>query len=149
MSGFLAYILPVDGGPVDPGFGNRPIHHPGHPDHGLPSSPGHPSQPIHHPGHPDHGLPSGGYPGNRPPGSYPGRPANRPPGSYPGRPDNSLPSIPGLPDHELPPGQPVTVNPPPPPPAGHEADLVIGVWNNGEWTFTAYDTSQQPEPTPQ
>jgi hypothetical protein len=109
MPGFLAYILTVDGSaPIDPGFGNRPIHHPGHPDHGLPSSPGHPG--------------------------------NRPPGSYPGRPDNSLPPIPGLPDHELPPGEPVTINPPPPPPAGYEADVVIGVWNNGVWTFTAYNT---------
>ena len=72
--------------------------------------------PIYHPGHPDHGLPSGGHI------------------------DNSLPNIPGLPGNELPPGQPVTINPPPPPPAGHENELVVAVWNNGAWTITAYDT---------
>ena len=38
-SPFLAYIMPVGEGAIDPGFGNRPIHHPGHPDHGLPSQP--------------------------------------------------------------------------------------------------------------
>ena len=81
-------------------------------------------------GHIDNTLPGGGH-----------RPVD--PGFGQGggnRPDNSLPNIPGLPSNELPPGQPVQINPPPPPPAGHESDLVVGVWNNGVWTWTAYDT---------
>lgn len=47
--------------PIDPGFGNRPIHHPGHPDHGLPSRPTRPDQglPGEQPG-PDNSLPPGG-----------------------------------------------------------------------------------------
>lgn len=60
------------GGGVDPGY-DRPIHHPGHPDHGLPSSPGHPA--------------------NRPPGSFPGYPSHGLPGS-PGTPGNELPTTP-------------------------------------------------------
>ena len=98
-------------GPIDPGFGN--IGGIGGVD------PGFGNRPIHHPGHPDHGLPS-----------------------QPGHPSHPI-NIPGLPPHisnELPPGEPVTINPPPPPPTGHENDLVIGVWNEGVWTWTAYDT---------
>ena len=82
----FAMIVPLGGsGPIDPGFGNRPIHHPGHPDHGPLFRPAGPSG--HHrppgswgglrsipvgvvagirirvvgrsiiPGHPSHGLP--------------------------------------------------------------------------------------------
>ena len=67
---FAMITLLDDGGfnPVDPGFGNRPggadpgydrpIHHPGHPDHGLPSRPGHIGNQLPWaPGHPDAGLP--------------------------------------------------------------------------------------------
>ena len=64
------------GGGADPGY-DKPIHHPGHPDHGLPSGP---------PGHIS----------NRPPGSYPGRPDQGLPPYSPGSPDNSLPVPPGV-----------------------------------------------------
>ncbi len=66
---FAMITLLEDGGfgAVDPGFGNRPggadpgydrpIHHPGHPDHGLPSH-GHVGNQLPWaPGHPDAGLP--------------------------------------------------------------------------------------------
>ena len=72
---------------------DRPIHHPGHPDHGLPAGPpahasdqpvppgqpAKPAQPIYHPGHPDHGLPV-------PPAHVSGQPVPQP-----GHPDASLP----------------------------------------------------------
>jgi hypothetical protein len=66
--------LPGHEGSGDPGY-DRPIHHPGHPDHGLPS------RPVH--------------PGNRPPGSAGGRPDNSLPWS-PGSPDQGLPVPPGV-----------------------------------------------------
>jgi hypothetical protein len=61
---FAMITLLEDGGfsPVDPGFGNRP----GGADPGY-------DRPIHHPGHPDHGLPSGGHIGNQLPWA-PGHP---------------------------------------------------------------------------
>jgi hypothetical protein len=74
----------VGGHPVDPGFGNIGGVDPGY------------DRPIYHPGHPDHGLPgSGGHPSNRPPGSVSGRPDNSLPWA-PGNPDNSLPLPPGI-----------------------------------------------------
>ena len=75
------------GGAIDPGFGN--IGGIGGVDPGY-------DRPIYHPGHPDHGLPGGGgHPGNRPPGSASGRPDNSLPWA-PGHPDNSLPLPPGI-----------------------------------------------------
>jgi hypothetical protein len=120
--------------PIDPGFGNRPIHHPGHPDHGLPSQPGTPSHPIYHPGHPDHGLPA--YPDQGLPGGS---------GGHPSHPIH----IPGVPDQGLPPGQNIPSNelPPIPVPPEYEDDLVIAVKQPGstDWTVTAYDVSNRPD----
>jgi hypothetical protein len=73
--------LPGHEGSGDPGY-DRPIHHPGHPDHGLPS------RPVH--------------PGNRPPGSAGGRPDNSLPWS-PGSPDQGLPVPPGISPPPVPP----------------------------------------------
>jgi hypothetical protein len=65
------------------------------------------------------------------------------------RPDNSLPSIPGLPNHDLPEGENIPSNelPPPAVPPQYQDDLVVGVKRAGssEWTFTAYDTSNKPD----
>jgi hypothetical protein len=117
-------------GGVDPGFGNRPIHHPGHPDHGLPSQPGHPSQPIYHPGHPDHGLPAHPDQGLPPQGS----------GGSPSHPIH----IPGVPDQGLPPPEEI---PPdgitdPDLPEGYDDQLVIAVKAAGgdDWEYHAYNT---------
>ena len=80
-------IQEFGGGPIDPGFGNIGGWGGGDPGY---------DRPIHHPGHPDHGLPgSGGHPSNRPPGSASGRPDNSLPWA-PGHPDNSLPVPPGV-----------------------------------------------------
>ena len=102
---FAMITLLDDRDAIDPGFGNRPggadpgydrpIHHPGHPDHGLPSRPGHiGGGPIYHPGHPDHGLPSGGHIGNQLPWA-------------PGHPDAGLPVPPGI---NVPPVPPISRN---------------------------------------
>jgi hypothetical protein len=100
---------------------NRPIHHPGHPDHGLPSGGGgaRPSQPIYHPGHPDHGLPA-----------FPSQ--GLPPYS-PGSPDNSLPVPPGI--------------TPPDAPADMDSKLIV-LWrlpNTVEWHGKAMDPSNSPD----
>ena len=126
-------------GGVDPGFGNRPIHHPGHPDHGLPSQPGHPSQPIYHPGHPDHGLPA--YPDQGLPGQQPGRPGQ---------------GLPPFPDQGLPPGGediPSNELPLPEVPADYEDDIVVAIHRPGEdWVVKAYEQDDKPDqglpPTP-
>lgn len=151
----LALIVPLGDGASLPGYGggwgsggadpgyDRPIHHPGHPDHGLPSSPGHPSQPIHHPGHPDHGLPSQpGHPGNRPPGS----------GSGGAHPDHSLPIDEQI-DNALPPGEeipPDQINPPlPEPPPEYSDKTIVAIKQPGEeWKVKAYDDVQAGHPLP-
>lgn len=123
----FAMIIPLGGGmgAVDPGFGNRPIHHPGHPEHGLPSQPGHPSQPIYHPGHPDHGLPPGSSSGGSP----------SQPIYNPAQPDQGLP--PGgtdIPSNEL---------PMPEPPPDHSDDIIVAVHKPGEeWVVKAYENVQ-------
>lgn len=85
----FAMITLMDDGsfsPVDPGFGNRP----GGADPGY-------DRPIHHPGHPDHGLPSQpGHPGNRPPGSGGGDHIGNQLPWAPGHPDAGLPVPPGI-----------------------------------------------------
>ena len=111
-----------------------PVGDGGHIDNSLPGGQGgRPSQPIYHPGHPDHGLPpfpSQGLPGQ---GGQPSHPIH----------------IPGVPDQGLPEGQPIPDNslPPPQVPEEYQDDLVIGVKqpNSTEWTFTAYDVSNQPD----
>ena len=137
----LYVILPVGGeGIIDPGFGNRPIHHPGHPDHGLPSQPGHPSHPIYHPGHPDHGLPA--------------HPDQGLPGGSGGRPDQGLPPFPS---QGLPPGGtdiPSNELPMPEPPPDHAEDVIVAVHRPGEeWVVKAYDADARPDqglpPTPE
>ncbi len=118
----LYVILPVGGG--------------GQIDNALPGGQGgYPSQPIYHPGHPDHGLPpfpSQGLPGGGQ-GGHPSHPIH----------------IPGVPDQGLPEGQPIPDQglPPPAVPPEYQDDLVIGVKqpNSTEWTFTAYDLSNQPD----
>ena len=101
-SPFLAYVMPVGGeGLIDPGFGNRPIHHPGHPDHGLPSQPPRPGQGL--PPFPSQGLPGGGG----------------------GRPDQGLPPHP---DQGLPPGEEIHIdNELPPVPPQYEDKVIVGI----------------------
>jgi hypothetical protein len=92
MAGFLAYIMPVSGGPVDPGFGV-----PGWPSH--PIAPGGPppvvSPPIYYPpgiwpspGHPAHPIAPGGPPPwvshPIPPSVWPQPPGGQPPGIWGG-----------------------------------------------------------------
>ena len=138
-------IVPLGGdiggiGGIDPGFGNRPIHHPGHPDHGLSSQPGHPSQPIYHPGHPDHGLPP--------------FPSQGLPGQGGGRPDQGLPPFPS---QGLPPGGtdiPSNELPMPEPPPDHSDDIIVAVHRPGEeWVVKAYEADTHPDqglpPTPE
>lgn len=113
MAGSWAYIQFVErpgrpGGPVDPGYG---IEGGLYPDQGLPGGDGWSGLPPH--------------PGNRPPGSFPGRPDQGLP--WPGRPvdpgygvgseypDQGLPGYPGRPGHGLPrPPRPPHVWPRPP-----------------------------------
>ena len=155
---FYAVIIPLGEGPVDPGFG-RPGGGWGggpRPDQGLPGGQGgHPSQPIYHPGHPDHGLPAfpdqglpGGGQGGRPDQGLPPFPSQGLPGGSGGQPSHPI-HIPGVPDQGLPEGQPIPDNELPAPivPPEYEDDLIIGVKQPGstEWTFTAYDTSNQPD----
>ena len=137
-SPFLAYIMPVGEGAIDPGFGNRPIHHPGHPDHGLPSQPPRPGQGL--PPFPSQGLP----------------------GSGGGRPDQGLPPHP---DQGLPAGEEIHIdNELPPVPPQYEDKVIVGIKKpDEEWRFMAYDVGEidnslppapdqglpQPEPTPQ
>ena len=109
-----------------------------YPDQGLPGGGGsgnRPSQPIFHPGHPDHGLPAHPDQGLPPQGS----------GGSPSHPIH----IPGVPDQGLPEGQPIPDNELPAPvvPPEYEDDLIVGVKAAGstEWTFTAYDLSNQPD----
>ena len=153
----FAMIVPLGGsGPIDPGFGNRPIHHPGHPDHGLPSQPGHPGNrppgswggpvdpgwggggyphpgggPIYHPGHPSHGLPS-----------QPGHPSQQP--------------IRDMIDNALPPGEEVEIdNELPEVPPEYSDKVIVAVKQPNEpWKVMAYDdnvsagTPLPPTPTP-
>ena len=155
----MYWIIPVEGGHPDNslpgGQGGRPeqpIYHPGHPDHGLPPFPSQ-GLPGQQPGRPGQGLPpfpSQGLPGNQP------HPDQGLPGGQGGRPSHPI-HIPGVPDQGLPPGQNIPSNelPPIPVPPQYQEDLVIGVKPAGSttWTFTAYDTSNQPDqglpPTPE
>jgi hypothetical protein len=99
MNGFLAYIMPVSGGPVDPGFGvpgwpSHPIA-PGGPPPGIWPSPGHPAHPI--------------APGGQPPGIWGGAPPwvdTTPPGPQPspGWPPVAMPPIYYPPGGGSPPG---------------------------------------------
>jgi hypothetical protein len=100
----LAFIEPV--GAVDPGFGGGWTGE--HPGHDLPWGPGHPG--------------------------------NRPPGSFPGRIDNTLPGAPGHPDAR-PPAQPPQVAP------GSTLVLVrdaMGIWHYAELA----PGSAPPKPVP-
>jgi hypothetical protein len=152
---YYADLYPGNALPGGGGYPSQPIHHPGHPDHGLPSQPGHPGNrppgswggpvdpgwgqggmphpgggPIYHPGHPDHGLPSQpGHPGNRPPGS------GRPP-----RPDNSLPISDRI-DNALPDGEEIEIdNELPEVPAEYADKVIVAVKKpNEEWVVKAYD----------
>jgi hypothetical protein len=107
----FAFVIPLDGTPVDPGYG-RPGG--GHPDQGLPGY-GHPDQGLPGYGHPDQGLPGYGHPDQGLPGGG-GHPGNRPPGSWGGRPDQGLPGQGGHPGNALPvppvkPAQPIVLPP--------------------------------------
>jgi hypothetical protein len=148
---FAMITLLDDRDAIDPGFGNRPgaidpgydrpIHHPGHPDHGLPSRPDHiGGGPIYHPGHPDHGLPS--------------RPDHAWGGGRPDRPEQGLPWAPGHPDAGLPvpPGLP-----PLPAPPAQIANKVVVLWHlpgQTEWHGKVIDPSLEggtplpPAPAP-
>jgi len=142
-------IIPLGGGPVDPGFGV-----------GAPGVPGYPAHPIHIPGiGPAHPIIIPGAPPGQPgspthPIYIPGEPTHPmvPPGSG-GKPTHPI-HIPGVPDQGLPPGVPIppeTVIPPEFPP-GTEDDLIVAVRSpGGEWKYTSYDVAPsqgQPAPTP-
>jgi hypothetical protein len=88
---FAMITLLDDRDAIDPGFGNRP----GGADPGY-------DKPIHHPGHPDHGLPS--RPDHAWGGGRPDRPEQGLPWA-PGHPDAGLPVPPGLPPLPAPPAQ--------------------------------------------
>lgn len=115
MTGFLAYIIPVDssGGGQPPGQPSHPIYNPPYPDQGLPPVTGYPPYPSHPiPPYPGQGPiipPSGG--GGQPP--YPSHPIPPYPGQGPiippgggGQPPYPSHPIPPYPDQGLPPGQP-------------------------------------------
>lgn len=128
------FIVPVPGGPVDPGYGVLPGPGPVDPDYGIEGPPpevgGGPLPPL---------------PGIWPP---PGRPAHpialpRPPLT----PENPI-VIPGTPEHpiQLPPG---TIWPPLPPDLGLEGKTAILVWVVGvgkRWFI--YDPAHKP-PVPE
>jgi hypothetical protein len=155
MNPIFCMIIPLGGGPIDPGFGG------GIP--GVPGVPGYPAHPIHIPGFgPAHPIYIPGVPPGQPgspthPIYIPGYPEHPmvPPGSAkpPGAPTHPI-HIPGVPDQGLPPGVPIppeTVTPPELP-AGTEDDLIVAVRSpGGEWKYTAYDVAPdqgQPAPTP-
>jgi hypothetical protein len=131
MTGFLAYIMPVQGGPVDPGFGV-----PGWPAHPIapggrpPSISGGPGSlppwvmPPIAPGGPPPGIwPSPGHP------AHPIAPGGAPPGIWGGTPPNYVdiggPGPQPHPEHPivLPPGTPK-------PPLGIWSEPIIppGIW---------------------
>jgi hypothetical protein len=153
----LVWITPVhfdhSGRPIDPDYG---VPEGGHPDQGLPGFPGFPDRPGHLPSRPGWG---GEHPGNRPPGSWPGRPVD--PGwgveegggggesgqlpvypIDPEAPDQGLPPEvpPGLP--ELPPG---TIWPPLPPsvPTGKALAVVYISGVGARWAVI--DIPERPE----
>jgi hypothetical protein len=132
----FAFVIPLDGTPVDPGYG-RPGGGP-RPDQGLPGWE-HPVDPGY--GRPDWGgHPSTGpiYPGGRPDNSLPVPPVRPsppivlPPGIWPPTlppgVDNTLPPVHGHPDHGLP-GGGGSVSPPihipPDPSIGVEHPIVL------------------------
>ena len=108
MPGFLAYIIPVGGGPVDPGWGVTP------PGSGGGSPPGywgggpHPMPPIHYPG----------APGSPPSGAHPSHPIWRPDLGIWGGPFDPPHPDQGLPGPQPPsgahPSHPIVIVPPPP-----------------------------------
>jgi len=163
MRPFLAYIMPVDSGPVDPGFGVGGPGGPGSP--GGPGAPGpvFPSHPIYNPPYPDHSLPpfpahpiAPGGPGGRPPGIWgppdmaqgcwgggmgPGVKPQPPSGGTPSHPIVLPPgTIPGLkPEHPIyiPPSSPGVPTHPivMPPEGGTEPPEVAANWDaRTAWT---------------
>ena len=149
-----------DGGPVDPGYGQRPpgnrpgndlpgrpIHHPGHPDHGRPDNslpgqggrPSHPWAPPGQGGHPDQGLPGGG---GSPDQGLPELPPEV--GIWP-PPSASHPIVPVPPDHALPPG---SIYPPLPDHA--RGKFLVLAWISGEheksgWHYVVVDSDAKPD----
>ena len=107
----------------------RPIHHPGHPDHGRPDNslpgqggrPSHPWAPPGQGGHPDQGLPGGG---GSPDQGLPELPPEV--GIWP-PPSASHPIVPVPPDHALPPG---SIYPPLPDHA--RGKFLVLAWISGE-----------------
>jgi hypothetical protein len=98
----LAYITFLDGGPVDPGYGQLPGYGGGYPSHGLPGGGNYPSQGL--PGYPSHPIQP------VPPGSIgqlpvfpfdPTKPDQGLPGSGEGSPDQGLPGSGGRPSHPI------------------------------------------------
>ena len=169
--------LPGGGGYYpDQGLPGGPETDPPYPDQGLPGRPPHvgnrppgswnrpeyPSQGPVRPGRPvdpGYGWGGGEHPGNRPPGSYPGRPSTGPvrPGwpTDPGygvggeRPDQGLPPELGVgdigPAH---PWVPPTGEELPPPPAEIADQIVVAVWKPDDqaWKIAV---AQGPHPAPQ
>jgi len=150
----FAFVIPLDGTPVDPGYGGGLWG--GHPDQGLPGH-GHPDQGLPGYGHPDQGLPGYGHPGNRPPGSGGGHPGNALP-IAPVRPSPPivLPPIttwpPNLPpgiDNTLPPGharpdQPIVI--PPDPSVGIDQPIYLPQLPAGSALLIALSGANVPAP---
>jgi len=131
----FAFVIPLDGTPVDPGYG-RPGYG-GRPDQGLPGY-GHPDQGLPGYGHPDQGLPGYGHPDQGLPGQSghpsqglpiapvrPSQPIVLPPGTWPPQ----LPPGANVPDIDLPPSyggrpeQPIVI--PPDPSIGISQPIVL------------------------
>jgi hypothetical protein len=143
----FAFVIPLDGTPVDPGYGH-PGFAPGHPDAGLPWAPGHPGNAL--PGAPGH--PSGGFPvgPGHPSGGFPiapvrpGNPITLPPGVWPPQlppgVDNTLP---------LPPeasNKPIVL--PPDPDLGIEQPIVLPTLPLGVALLIALPHAQPKGGTP-
>jgi hypothetical protein len=145
----FAFVIPLDGTPVDPGFGGGlPAYGGGHPDQGLPGY-GHPGHRLPWgPGHPDQGLPGqGGHPGNAlpMPPVRPSQPITLPPNVWPPQ----LPSRPDLPDNSLPPeaaNKPIVI--PPDPDLGIEQPIFLPPLPQGVALLIALPYAQPKGDTP-
>jgi|GEM_PF-2275664 len=153
----FAFVIPLDGTPVDPGYGRpawggRPdqgLPGYGHPDQGLPGY-GHPDQGLPGYGHPDQGLPGHGHPGNALPIApvRPSPPITLPPGTWPPQ----LPPGANVPDNSLPPSYggrptpPIVI--PPDPSIGIEQPIYLPTLPPGTALLIALPHAQPKGDTP-
>jgi hypothetical protein len=137
MKPFLAFIMPVGDGPVDPGFGV-----PGWPSHPIAPG-GQPPHPSQGPGFPTHPI----APGGQPPGIWPspGHP------SHPIAPGGQPPGIWGGGNEPFP--TPPIFIPPNQPPVDPPSDDAVIEWKSGwtadkGWVTVGIVTPEMPVPTP-